>query len=311
MGGTTGGPKTLSGPDIVSGDNLLADIPKNPIDPTPVPMPNPIPIQVPLLEDGVGRGQANRPQDVWAAKGLMDAPTTQAGPAIDHGVATAQKLLGAKSIDGFSRSGGETENLVRTALQNGQVKLPAGGLTAAPTVAITGPRSATQTAASSPAIFDAFRPGQGQTDQIRTARKLQDAANRLASPKPPVARTMELRDEARQDPFIRDSEEQNRKRFENGTFLGKTGNADLNDKLLTLKDGQAVNLSDHWEVDFPKSKSDDLKASVEKGQRALIHPDRFLATGSMQMKSSSDVVARRGGNTIHIKSTVLHKADDT
>ena len=118
------------------------------------------------------------------------------------------------------------------------------------------------------------------------------------------------RDEARQDPFIRDSEEQNRKRFENGTFLGKTENAELNDKLLSLKDGQAVNLADHWEVDLPDSKRNPLYTATETARRALGHPDRFLATGSLEMISSSGVVARRHGDTIQIEGTVLHKADD-
>lgn len=118
------------------------------------------------------------------------------------------------------------------------------------------------------------------------------------------------RDEARKDPFIRDSEAENRTRFENKTFLGDTKNSKLNDSLLTLKDGQSVNLTDDWDSDSrydgsPKGTFRD--PSTSPGQKL----DRFLALGTQKLKSESGFEATRHGNKIHIKGTVSHNAGDT
>ncbi len=116
------------------------------------------------------------------------------------------------------------------------------------------------------------------------------------------------RDEARKDPFILKSEETNQKRFENNTFLGKTGNPEFNEKLLSLKDGQSVDLKDNWDHALSYDKIGQKTYSEEISR--ITEPDRFLATGSLGFKSIVNAKAKRIGDTIHIKGEVIHKGDD-
>ena len=200
MGGTTGGPKDL--PAAPAADvNALGDGPALSLPPdlsgglTPdfaATAPEPLALELPSLTGSIGPGRDNFPEDVWgassimAANGLMDAPTIEAGPAFNQGVTSAQELLGATSIDGFSLKGGETEKLVQNVLQKGQINLPARGLTPLPEAASPTSRPLAPPTVPSLLAAEASRPGQSQAAQARTARKVQDAAAQsVTANKPP------------------------------------------------------------------------------------------------------------------------------
>lgn len=88
-----------------------------------------------FLSDGVGRGQANRPDDVFNASsflhanGLLPAPTREVTEEFHRGIEAAQSKLndlsrGGLHIDGFARPWGPTELLSQRAVTSGQMKAP-------------------------------------------------------------------------------------------------------------------------------------------------------------------------------------------
>ncbi len=116
------------------------------------------------------------------------------------------------------------------------------------------------------------------------------------------------RDQARQDSFVLESEVENRRRFEEDTFLGKTDNPALNDKIRTLEDGQSVELDDYWKRDLSFGEVEQESYGDEVAR--VFEPDRLLAFGSLQFRSDVDATATRQGNIIHIEGTVTHSGDD-
>jgi hypothetical protein len=116
------------------------------------------------------------------------------------------------------------------------------------------------------------------------------------------------RDLARKDPFIQKSEIENQRRFENETFLGETGNTDLNDKLRSIKDGQTIDLDDKWhrELSFGNLRQSDYSDELER----LREPDRLLAIGSVKFESTIKARATRQGDVVRIEGTVTHSGND-
>ncbi|WP_417832427.1 hypothetical protein [Terasakiella sp.] len=114
------------------------------------------------------------------------------------------------------------------------------------------------------------------------------------------------RDEARKDPFIRRAEDNNRKRYEDRTFTGTTGNPELNKKLRHLKDGESVEFEDDWDTgqsDFD-SVIDNARIGFKDGA------NNYLKYGRQGLRSHSKIRATRRGNKIHYEGVVDHNADD-
>ncbi len=114
------------------------------------------------------------------------------------------------------------------------------------------------------------------------------------------------RDEARKDPFIRDAERENQKRFETKTFLGNTErNTDVNDGLSQLKDGEKIELKDDWDIEKKAGGAIDDLLSLDRSKR-----DDALAEGRKDFKSGAKFTATRHGNKIHIKGRVDHDGSE-
>jgi hypothetical protein len=100
--------------------------------------------------------------------------------------------------------------------------------------------------------------------------------------------------------LITEAEDRNRTRFISQTLTARTGKEDLNDHLLTLKDGDEYRIQDHWKS------SAKLNGVIEK----LLHPDTFEAFGQFDVRSTSDLKARRKGNRLYVTGTVRHGFDE-
>jgi hypothetical protein len=113
------------------------------------------------------------------------------------------------------------------------------------------------------------------------------------------------REEAREEPFYRDAEVKNRKRFEEKTFLAKSGNAEkINKPLKNLKDGQTISLEDDWDVNRgAKDTYNDAAFGTTK------EADDALAKGRKTFKSKTNFTATRRGGKIFIEGTVDHIGD--
>jgi hypothetical protein len=101
--------------------------------------------------------------------------------------------------------------------------------------------------------------------------------------------------------FVRDVERENRKRFENVTFLGKTlRNEDVNFKLHHMNpNGLPVIIEDKWD-----------RASDSILEHPF-NPDAGLTFGRAQVTSYFIGEARREGDKIYITGNVTHTLTDT
>jgi hypothetical protein len=127
------------------------------------------------------------------------------------------------------------------------------------------------------------------------------------------------RDEARNDPFIRRAEEENRKQFEDNTFLAQPSKSqnpqqrrrkqEQNRRMRNLKEGESmyVDPSDTWDQDqTDREKFDDYGERIGHGGA-----DDFWTYGTQKMRSTPEKVkVTRRGNKLHIEGTVEHNADD-
>ncbi|WNK00135.1 peptidoglycan-binding domain-containing protein [Thalassospiraceae bacterium LMO-JJ14] len=113
------------------------------------------------------------------------------------------------------------------------------------------------------------------------------------------------RDEARKDPFIRDAETENRKRFETQTFLGISGKEVNNRKLRSLKDGETTYLDDYWDVERKAGGAIDDLASLDRSKR-----DDALAEGRKDFTSKARFTATRRGDKIYIQGNVDHDGSE-
>ena len=88
-----------------------------------------------FLTEGVGRGQANQPEDVFRAasflaeNGILPAPTRDADEGFLHGIAKGQERLndlsgGGLRVDGIAKPWGPTEVLSQRAVSSGKMKPP-------------------------------------------------------------------------------------------------------------------------------------------------------------------------------------------
>jgi len=112
------------------------------------------------------------------------------------------------------------------------------------------------------------------------------------------------REEAREFRPIRAAEEVNRRRFEERTFVGESGDKKVNEKLRNLPEGEPQRIEDHWKYDV---------GSQEKREaiRSFRDVDAILAFGKTKMTSEAVLDATRNGDIIHIEGTVSHSWTDT
>lgn len=115
------------------------------------------------------------------------------------------------------------------------------------------------------------------------------------------------RDVARQDPFIAESEEENRKLFETRTFLGQTEkNTDVNNSLRDLKDGETIHLKDSWD-----NKRAVIPTYLDAVSPNVENRDNALAEGRKNFPANATFTATREGDKIVIKGTVTHGGKET
>jgi hypothetical protein len=115
------------------------------------------------------------------------------------------------------------------------------------------------------------------------------------------------RDEARKDSFIADAEKENQQSFENKTFLGRTDdNAELNDAMRSLKDGEDYTDKDHWDQDM----SGNAVLRSAAGNFGSGGVDSALSFGQQKFTSTSEFTATRKGDTIDIEGIVTHDGSE-
>ncbi len=117
------------------------------------------------------------------------------------------------------------------------------------------------------------------------------------------------RDDAREDPFIRESEFKNQIRFEEQTLLANAEDERINEPIRSLKDGETIKIVDHWNADtnpdrdHPKDYADFVRWQAGE-------PDQYFSFGTRELTSTSDIQATRKGDKVHINGTVKHNAND-
>ncbi len=129
---------------------------------------------------------------------------------------------------------------------------------------------------------------------------------------------MDSREKAREHKFVVDAEEQNRKRFEENTFLAapsqlpdepkyaeaRRRKAEMNRQLRNLQEGESMIIQDNWAVGH-KSELDALYDSLHSGGI-----DQYLDVGKQSLNSESVIKATRRNGKIVLEGTVHHNADD-
>ena len=111
------------------------------------------------------------------------------------------------------------------------------------------------------------------------------------------------REEAWRFPFAREAEAEARKRFENRSFVAKSGKSGFNDALKGLKEGdEPVEINDYWErVLGPGGFLKEWYAGDKDLARAF---------GKTNIKSNYEGRAERQGDTIYIAGEVTHSWND-
>lgn len=140
-----------------------------------------------FIEEPVGRGQANRPEDVFAASTFlhanefMDLPTREPTEEFHRGIEAAQAKLndlsnGGLRVDGYAKPFGPTEVLAQRAVTSGHMAMPGPATMTEPGPEAV-PRAAT--AASTPG-----RTPAQQADTVRQVRARARTAPPAPAPKP-------------------------------------------------------------------------------------------------------------------------------
>jgi hypothetical protein len=106
--------------------------------------------------------------------------------------------------------------------------------------------------------------------------------------------------EIEEHPLITEAEDSNRTRFLAQTVTAQSGNNYNNDRLLNLRDGGEFRFVDHYKA------SGKLDSFISK----LRNPNTFAAFGPFDVRSTSDLVARRKGNRLYVTGTVRHGFDE-
>ena len=121
---------------------------------------------------------------------------------------------------------------------------------------------------------------------------------------------------------------QNNTRFETGTFVGKSGRADVNVKLRSLQPGQSTEFDDFWDAPYsPKliipnaaegiwnllssGSGSKLRRAYNDLADTVSYPSTYAAVGSFPLNSLVHVKAHRDGNRLRINGTVRHSLGDT
>ncbi len=95
--------------------------------------------------------------------------------------------------------------------------------------------------------------------------------------------------------------EKNKKRFEDSIITNQTNDSlHIRDKILNLHDGKEIMLQDHWDVD------------LDKLEVAFVNQDYDFAwaIGSVKIRSTGIIHARRVSNTFMIDLKVVHRFND-
>jgi hypothetical protein len=112
------------------------------------------------------------------------------------------------------------------------------------------------------------------------------------------------REQARSFPQIRDLEAENRKHFEEKSFVAREGRSEFLEALRTIKDGEERKLpAEHWDAAYGTGESAKDVASGEGGF--------YWAFGRTSITSGTvEMTARRNGDTIRLHGTIEHRWGD-
>ncbi|HYG85078.1 MAG TPA: hypothetical protein VD978_02365 [Azospirillum sp.] len=97
-------------------------------------------------------------------------------------------------------------------------------------------------------------------------------------------------DEMSEHPAFGDAIDRNRTNFESLTFTGKTGNRELNQQILGLRDGESTTFKDRWDDKF-----------------GLSQPSTYLAFGRSGIHSEGNFEASRSGDHLVIRGRVTNR----
>ena len=106
--------------------------------------------------------------------------------------------------------------------------------------------------------------------------------------------------EIEEHPLVTEAEDSNRTLFTSRSLTGQTQNVNLNNRLLNLRDGGKEKINDFWKTPGK------LQGTMDK----LHHPGTFAAFGPFDVRSTSDLVARRKGNKLYVTGDVRHGFDE-
>ncbi len=135
---------------------------------------------------------------------------------------------------------------------------------------------------------------------------LSDAARNLRRYRSAQGGTLNFTDDqiARHEPIL-EAEDLNRTRFEAGTFIGKTGDSDLNARLRSPRDGEVFTFND----DFNRGLYSPEQSRLSQATDAFSNPTTYLAFGRGEILSSGDFTARRDGRRLIIRGLVTNGFD--
>ena len=112
-----------------------------------------------------------------------------------------------------------------------------------------------------------------------------------------------------QKPFLKKGAEKNAERLKD-SFLNKEH--DFNKKIKNLREGETVNLKDHWDYKFsPLSPVDAIKHfDLNKNHILSGRLDEMLSTGNSHIQSSGDLFATKTNGKIIIEGIINHNWND-
>lgn len=99
---------------------------------------------------------------------------------------------------------------------------------------------------------------------------------------------------------VTEAEDTNRTLFSSRTLIGKTDNKDINDRLLNMADGGEEKIVDLWKTSRKFQGIDDK----------IRYPNTFAAFGPFDVRSTSDLVARRKGNKLYFTGKIRYGFDE-
>ena len=127
---------------------------------------------------------------------------------------------------------------------------------------------------------------------------------------------------------VTDRIDRNLSHIESKTLVGRSGNRDVNEKLLSLRPGQTTEIEDFWDAPYSPKRilsnaakgigdllqggdGSRLRSAYDDLSDTVAHPSTYAAIGSFPLRSIPRLKARRDGNKLIIRGTVQHKLADT